>query len=129
MITIRKLIRFKSPPPRSPSSPLPADRDPPAFPGDALDGAVDKSARNDARGSSGGAGPDRDPDQDRGGTGEALTAREAAVAACVSQGLRNSEIAVKLHISEKTVKLHLTHIYRKLGVSSRVKLVLLLRCS
>jgi DNA-binding CsgD family transcriptional regulator/tetratricopeptide (TPR) repeat protein len=48
-----------------------------------------------------------------------LTAREAEVLRCVSQGLSDAEIAEKLVISPRTVNSHLTSIYGKLGVSSR----------
>jgi regulatory LuxR family protein len=36
----------------------------------------------------------------------------------------NTEVADKLSIAERTVKAHLTHIFRKLGVSSRLQLAL-----
>ena len=55
-------------------------------------------------------------------TADMLTPREKVVAWHVSRGLRNREIAAELAISEKTVKLHLTRIYRKLDVSNRVLL-------
>lgn len=54
-----------------------------------------------------------------------LTPRENVVASFASQGLRNREISQQLQIAEKTVKLHMTRIYRKLGISSRMQLVLL----
>ncbi len=53
---------------------------------------------------------------------EKLTCRERTVAALVQLGLRNKEIAKKLSISEKTVKLHLNSIFRKLGIFSRLQL-------
>ncbi|MHB8623736.1 MAG: response regulator transcription factor [Sulfuricaulis sp.] len=55
-----------------------------------------------------------------------LTRREKTIALCVSKGLRNREIAASLCISEKTVKLHITNIYRKLKVSTRLQLGLFL---
>src|SRR5262245_54517666 len=51
-----------------------------------------------------------------------LTSREADVACLVSQGLRNKEVARKLHLSEGTVKMHLHHIYEKLGLGGRTQL-------
>jgi DNA-binding NarL/FixJ family response regulator len=42
----------------------------------------------------------------------------------VATGRSNKEVALKLSISEKTVKHHLTHIFDKLGVSSRLVLAL-----
>jgi DNA-binding NarL/FixJ family response regulator len=53
---------------------------------------------------------------------EKLTDRERTVAELVRSGLRNKEIANKLNISEKTVKLHLNNVFHKLNVSSRVQL-------
>jgi DNA-binding CsgD family transcriptional regulator len=41
----------------------------------------------------------------------------------VSDGLANKDIAAKLFISPRTVQTHLSHIFRKLGVASRVQLV------
>lgn len=50
-----------------------------------------------------------------------LTARELDVLELIVDGLRNSEIAARLSLSEKTVDHHVSAILRKLGVSSRVK--------
>jgi two-component system, NarL family, response regulator YdfI len=48
-----------------------------------------------------------------------LTERELEVLEAVAHGERSKEIAVKLGISERTVKAHLASIYNKLGVDSR----------
>jgi DNA-binding CsgD family transcriptional regulator len=48
-----------------------------------------------------------------------LTQREVEVATLVAQGLTNRQIAEKLFLSPKTVELHLTRVFAKLGVSSR----------
>jgi two-component system response regulator DegU len=48
-----------------------------------------------------------------------LTRREWEITEAVGQGLRNKEIARGLKISEKTVKSHLTNIFRKLQVDNR----------
>jgi NarL family two-component system response regulator YdfI len=48
-----------------------------------------------------------------------LTEREVEVLTRVAQGDRSKEIAVRLGISERTVKAHLASIYSKLGVDSR----------
>ena len=51
-----------------------------------------------------------------------LTARQAAVAELVAQGLTNAEIAERLYISRRTVTTHLEHIYRELGIHTRTAL-------
>jgi NarL family two-component system response regulator YdfI len=48
-----------------------------------------------------------------------LTERELEVLRAVAQGERSKEIAVRLGISERTVKAHLASIYNRLGVDSR----------
>jgi DNA-binding CsgD family transcriptional regulator len=52
-----------------------------------------------------------------------LTESEHQVASLAVQGLQNREIAGRLFMSVKTVEAHLTRIYRKLGVRTRVELV------
>lgn len=51
-----------------------------------------------------------------------LTPRELDIVKLVAVGLRNSEIAERLFISEGTVKVHLHNIYQKIGVDSRTRL-------
>ena len=53
-----------------------------------------------------------------------LTSRELEIVAAVVAACGNREIAQKFSISEKTVKHHLTNIFNKVGVSSRVELAL-----
>jgi DNA-binding NarL/FixJ family response regulator len=53
-----------------------------------------------------------------------LTKREEDVVRLLAEGLQNRDIARKLKLSEHTVKNYLFHIFDKLGVSSRVELVL-----
>ena len=48
-----------------------------------------------------------------------LTDRETAILKALARGLSNEAIGTELWIAEQTVKFHLTHIYRKLGVSNR----------
>jgi DNA-binding NarL/FixJ family response regulator len=48
-----------------------------------------------------------------------LTVRESTLLDAVSRGLSTKAISSELWISEKTVKFHLTNIYRKLGVHNR----------
>lgn len=51
-----------------------------------------------------------------------LTPTERDVVRLVAEGLANNEIAARLFISRRTVQTHLTHVYAKLGISSRVQL-------
>ncbi len=53
-----------------------------------------------------------------------LTDREREILAYAAAGLGNKEIADQLCVSADTVKTHLHHIYRKLGVAGRVEAVL-----
>ncbi|MEU7046140.1 AAA family ATPase [Streptomyces varsoviensis] len=53
----------------------------------------------------------------------ALSDAERRVAKVAAKGLTNREIAGKLYLTTSTVEQHLTRIYRKLGVSSRVQLL------
>jgi len=51
-----------------------------------------------------------------------LTPTELDVARLVSEGLSNKDIAERLFVSPRTVQAHLTHMYTKLGYTSRVQL-------
>jgi DNA-binding CsgD family transcriptional regulator len=51
-----------------------------------------------------------------------LTPAERDVVRLVSEGLANNAIATRLFVSPRTVQTHLTHVYTKLGLSSRVQL-------
>lgn len=53
---------------------------------------------------------------------EALTASEHRVATLAAQGATNREIAQTLFVTPKTVQVHLTNAYRKLGIRSRREL-------
>jgi DNA-binding NarL/FixJ family response regulator len=53
----------------------------------------------------------------------ALTGRETEVLQLAAQGLANKQIAMRLGISEHTIKFHLSSLYAKLGVSSRTEAV------
>jgi predicted ATPase/class 3 adenylate cyclase/DNA-binding CsgD family transcriptional regulator len=52
-----------------------------------------------------------------------LTPTERDVVRLVSEGLPNKDIATRLFVSPRTVQTHLTHVYTKLGLTSRVQLV------
>ncbi len=51
-----------------------------------------------------------------------LTRAELDVVRLVSEGLGNKDVAARLFVSPRTVQAHLTHIYTKLGLTSRVQL-------
>ncbi len=54
---------------------------------------------------------------------QALTRREIEVLEMLACGLANKAIAQRLHISEHTVKFHISSIFHKLGVSTRTQAV------
>lgn len=58
---------------------------------------------------------------------ENLTRREYEIAMLVSRGDSNKKIAQQLAITERTVKAHLTEIFRKLHISDRIKLALIMK--
>jgi DNA-binding CsgD family transcriptional regulator len=52
-----------------------------------------------------------------------LTPTELDVVRLVSEELANNDVAGRLFVSSRTVQTHLTHVYTKLGLSSRIQLV------
>jgi DNA-binding NarL/FixJ family response regulator len=62
-------------------------------------------------------------ERDRSNPAAALSDREREVMALLGDGLANKQIARRLEISEKTVKSHLTNIYRQINVASRTEAV------
>jgi pimeloyl-ACP methyl ester carboxylesterase/DNA-binding CsgD family transcriptional regulator len=57
----------------------------------------------------------------------ALSARERAVLALLTDGLSNAEIAARLSLSEKTVRNHVSNVFDKLGVWSRAQAIVFAR--
>ena len=55
--------------------------------------------------------------------GEPLSERESEVLALMAEGAGNREIAARLHISENTVKFHVSSILNKLGAATRTEAV------
>jgi ATP/maltotriose-dependent transcriptional regulator MalT len=53
---------------------------------------------------------------------ESLTKSERAVIDLVARGLTNRQIALQLSVSRRTVETHLSHVFGKLGIASRVEL-------
>jgi len=58
-----------------------------------------------------------------------LSAREREVVELVVEGLKNKDVADRLGISEKTVKTHLTHVYQRLGVTTRADMIAAFKAS
>jgi non-specific serine/threonine protein kinase len=58
----------------------------------------------------------------RGGPGADLTRREREIAALVSTGMTNREIAGKIYLSVRTVEVHVDHVLTKLGLRTRTQL-------
>lgn len=52
---------------------------------------------------------------------EDLTEREMEVLQCIAEGLSNMDIAIRLNISEKTVKSHVSNILSKLYLTDRTQ--------
>lgn len=52
-----------------------------------------------------------------------LSRREVEVVILVLEGLTNRDVANKLCVAEKTVKFHLTNIYKKLNISRRSQII------
>ena len=68
--------------------------------------------------------PKAPPQSSRGMDIDRLSAREIEVMQLIGRGMSNAEIAKTLFLSEKTVKNHLTNIFRKIQVTDRTQAVL-----
>jgi DNA-binding CsgD family transcriptional regulator len=53
-----------------------------------------------------------------------LTPKESLIVSCVTQGMKNKEIAVRVGTTEQVVKNYLRKVYDKLGVADRLELAL-----
>jgi pimeloyl-ACP methyl ester carboxylesterase/DNA-binding CsgD family transcriptional regulator len=62
-----------------------------------------------------------------GGAFDKLTPRERELVELIAQGLDNAQIAVRLEVSEKTVRNHITSIFAKLEVENRAQAIVLAR--
>jgi len=67
--------------------------------------------------------PGQQPEPHRTGLVEPLTERELEVLRLLAAGRSNAEMAAELFVEQSTVKTHLIHLYRKLGVGSRTQAV------
>lgn len=56
--------------------------------------------------------------------GTAMSARERQLTALIAQGLKNKEIATEMALTEGTVKVYLSRLYRRLGIADRFDLAL-----
>ena len=56
-----------------------------------------------------------------------ISRREAEVIQNIVNGLASKEIAEKMNITERTIKMHLTNIYNKLGVDNKVQMMAFLK--
>ncbi len=65
--------------------------------------------------------PEKDPHQR---DGVRLSRRDLQIAEAIVEGCTNKDIAEKYSLSEQTVKHHLTKIYRKIGITTRMELAL-----
>jgi DNA-binding NarL/FixJ family response regulator len=66
-----------------------------------------------------------DVNEGRGDVTTVLSKRELQIISLVANGLTNQEISKQLFVSPQTVKIHLNHIFQKLGVKNRTQAALL----
>jgi two-component system NarL family response regulator len=55
---------------------------------------------------------------------DGLTRREVEILRLIASGFANKQVAVRLHISDKTVRNHVSNIYEKLDIGDRSQAVL-----
>jgi DNA-binding NarL/FixJ family response regulator len=56
--------------------------------------------------------------------GESLTSRERQIIRLVAEARKTKEIALRLKLTDRTIKTYITHIFQKVGVENRVRLAL-----
>jgi DNA-binding NarL/FixJ family response regulator len=56
---------------------------------------------------------------------KSLSTREMEVVFLINTGIKNAQAADRLFVTEKTVKYHLTNIYKKLQIKSRTELIVM----
>lgn len=62
----------------------------------------------------------------RGGRNDKISQREHEILELIGQGYKNREIAARLHLSEQTVKVHLSRMFKKFNITSRSQLITLI---
>ena len=55
-----------------------------------------------------------------------ITERQREISALVTEGLSNKQIALRLNVSEGTIKIHLHNVYQRVGVRGRTALAAML---
>ena len=90
-----------------------------------LVGAVQRVARGEWLVPPEFVGPPKPAREERTSALMRLTLREREVLGYVAAGADNLQIAARLDITERTVKAHVSNLYRKLGVNNRVEMAML----